>query len=223
MAKNYALVDAELEAGFVLTCQSPPSDRLDRDRLRRMTETRHSREDVIAAAGRLFAERGTTALRCGTSDASSGLLGSSLYSHIGSKEELLIEVAQRGEQLFQESAEQALSGGGTGADKLRALIAGHLAVMLDHRQEVGTFLNEAHTLDTADRRRHHRVAQPIRAGFPHGPRGRSSGSFAAWPDTNPPLVAIFLLSILNATERWYSPHGTLDRHQLADEIYRFVA
>lgn len=185
-----------------------------------MTATRHTREDVIAAAGRLFAERGYHGTSMRDLGRELGLLGSSLYSHIGSKEELLVEVARRGEQLFQESAERALAGGVTGADKLRALIAGHLAVMLDHRQEVGTFLNEAHALHTADRWRliesRNRYEQAFRTVLEEG---AADGSLP--PDTNPPLVAIFLLSILNATERWYSPDGTLDRHQLADEIYRF--
>lgn len=187
-----------------------------------MTDSRHSREDVIAAAGRLFAERGYHGTSMRDLGRELGLLGSSLYSHIGSKEELLIEVVERGERLFQDSAEQALAGGGTAADKLQALIAGHIAVMLDHRQEVGTFLNEAHALDTANRRRiiesRNRYEEAFRAVLKEG---AADGSLPA--DTDPRLQSIFLLSILNAIERWYSPQGPLDRHQLADEIYRFVA
>jgi hypothetical protein len=39
---------------------------------------------------------------------------------------------------------------------------------------------------------------------------------------DPKLAAIFLLSILNALERWYRPTGSLQRQDLVDEILGFA-
>ena len=82
-----------------------------------------------------------------------GLLGSSLYSHVESKEDLLVDVVADGAELFQASATQALSVEGSGAQRLEALIAGHVDVVLDHLDVVRTFLNEARMLDSGHRAR----------------------------------------------------------------------
>lgn len=42
------------------------------------------------------------------------------------------------------------------------------------------------------------------------------------PGSDPKVDAIFILSILNAIERWYRPDGPLDREGLIDEITRFI-
>jgi hypothetical protein len=46
------------------------------------------------------------------------------------------------------------------------------------------------------------------------------GSFAA--DTDPKTAAIFILSMLNAIERWYRPEGELDRDALVARLSRFA-
>jgi hypothetical protein len=42
------------------------------------------------------------------------------------------------------------------------------------------------------------------------------------PTSNPKSAAIFILSILNAIERWYRPDGELDRTGLVTELAGFV-
>lgn len=186
-----------------------------------MTVERRSRDDVVDAAGRLFAERGYHGTSMRDLGRELGLVGSSLYSHIGSKEELLIEVVGRGARLFLESAERAMATEGSAAQRLRALVAGHIDVMLDHRQAVGTYLNQASVLEEPDRRAvidsRNRYEESFRSTFKDG---YADGSIRT--GTEPRLAAIFLLSILNSVERWYSPAGPLDRQQLADEIFAFV-
>lgn len=185
------------------------------------TVGRTTREDVVEAAGRLFASRGYHGTSMRDLGRELGLLGSSLYSHIGSKEELLVEVVERGAALFQSSADAALTIGGSAEERLRALIGGHVAVVLDHRDEVQTFLNEARALEP-DRRaaivearnRYESAFREVLA------EGASSGDFRS--DLDPTLSAIFVLSIVNALDRWYSPDGRLDREALVSEIWSFV-
>jgi hypothetical protein len=46
--------------------------------------------------------------------------------------------------------------------------------------------------------------------------GVEDGTFGA--GTDPKMASIFILSILNAVERWYHPDGALDRAGLVDAI-----
>ncbi len=183
--------------------------------------TRHSRRDVIEAAGRLFAQKGYHGTSMRDLGRELGLLGSSLYAHIRSKEDLLVEVVDRGAAMFQEAAEKALAVDGTAADRLRALVAGHVDVVLDHMDEVRTFLNEARALDDGHRERvvgaRDRYEQAFRRVLAEG---ADDGSFA--PDIDPKLGAIFILSILNALDRWYHPGGPVTRDDLVEAIMRFA-
>ena len=182
----------------------------------------NSRADVVTAAGRLFAERGYHGTSMRDLGRELGLQGSSLYSHITSKEDLLVEVVEQGADLFEASAAAALQSSAEPAEQLRALIAGHLAVVLDHLDTARTFLNEARALDDDHRQRvvkardryEHAFRDVIR-------RGKERGVYG--PEVDPKVAAIFILSILNAVDRWYSASGRLSRGELVDELYSFVS
>jgi len=184
--------------------------------------TRHSRESVIQAAGKLFARRGYHGTSMKDLGDELGLLKSSIYSHVSSKEDLLLEVVRRAERLFNDSARKALESTSGEAARLRALVKGHIEVILDHRDEVSTFLNEARALDeqyreavVAARDGYERIfRQVIRAGV-------RSGEFDHRVD--PVMAGIFILSILNALGRWYRPHGRLQRQQLVEEMWDFIS
>ncbi len=185
-----------------------------------MVTTRNTRADVIAAAGRLFAERGYHGTSMRDLGKELGLLGSSLYSHVDSKQDLLVEVVAEGAALFDASAEAALTVDGDSAARLEALIAGHVGVVVDNIDVARTFLNEARVLDA----RHRGPIVAARDRYEEAFRtvlreGRSDGSFS--PDIDPKIASILILSILNAVERWYRPDGALDRDQLVAEVSRF--
>lgn len=186
-----------------------------------MVTTRNTREDVIRAAGRLFAERGYHGTSMRELGKELGLLGSSLYSHVDSKQDLLVEVVEEGARLFEASAETALAAGGSPTERLSALLAGHVGVVVDNIEVARTFLNEARMLDGGHRRRivaardhyEHAFRSVIRDGI-------ADGSFR--PDTDPRTASIFTLSVLNAIERWYDPAGELDRPALVSRLTAFV-
>lgn len=186
-----------------------------------MVTTRHSREDVVRAAGRLFADRGYHGTSMRDLGKELGLLGSSLYSHVSSKQDLLVEVVEEGARLFEESAEKALTTEGSAADRLEALIAGHVDVVIDNIDVARTFLNEARMLDSSYRSRIVDARDHYEEGFRAVIReGMAEGSFR--PDVDPKIASIFILSILNAIERWYRPDGELDRDGLVSELTAFA-
>lgn len=180
----------------------------------------NTREDVVAAAGRMFARRGYQGTSMRELGRELGLLGSSLYSHIGSKQDLLVEVVSRGEELFGASVSRAADG--SGRERLRGLVEGHIDVMLDHRDEVRTFLNEARSLDEERRAQvveaRNRYEESFRAAVRDG---AADGSLS--PGLDPALTAIFLLSILNAVDRWFAEPGRLTRRELAEAIMSFAS
>lgn len=184
------------------------------------TATRRSREDVIEAAARLFAERGYHGTSMRDLGRELGLLGSSLYSHVSSKEDLLVEVVELGASKFEASARRAVESSDDPGDQLRALLSGHIDIVVDHLDEVRTFLNEANSLDDRYRvvSRRDGYEQVFRAVLA---RGVEQGVFRA--DLDPKMAGIFILSVLNATERWYHPDGALDRAALVDMLWTFVA
>jgi len=183
-----------------------------------MVTTRNSRADVVAAAGKLFAERGYHGTSMRDLGRELGLLGSSLYAHVQSKQDLLVEVVEEGARLFQDSADEALAAGGSSADRLRGLMVGHIGVVLDNPDVVRTFLNEARMLDEEHRARVISARDAYEADFRAViAEGMADGTLR--PDVDPKIASIIILSILNAVERWYRPDGPLDRRGLADLVF----
>jgi AcrR family transcriptional regulator len=182
-----------------------------------MVSTRNSRADVVATAGRMFAEKGYHGTSMRDLGKELGLLGSSLYSHIDSKEDLLVEVVDEGARLFLVSAHRAMEVKGSAGERLTGLIAGHVDVVLDHQDVVRTYLNEARMLDEGHRSRvvESRDAYEMMFRSVIG-EGVRSAEFRA--DIDPKIAAIFILSILNALERWYRPDGELNRDQIVGAI-----
>jgi hypothetical protein len=96
-------------------------------------------------------------------------------------------------------------------------VAGHVGVVLDNPDVVRTFLNEARMLDEEHRARvigardryEHAFREAIAAGV-------AGGEFRA--DADAKISSIFILSILNAIERWYQPSGPIGREELVDRI-----
>ena len=186
-----------------------------------MVSVRNTRSDVIDAAGRLFAERGYHGTSMRDLGKDLGLLGSSLYSHVDSKQDLLVEVVEEGARLFESSAEQAKATPGTARDRMAALVAGHVSVVLDNVNVARTFLNEARMLDTEHRERIVQARDHYEGVFRSVlADGVGDGSFRS--DIDPKTASIYILSVLNALERWYDPAGPLDRDELIGELQTFV-
>ena len=183
--------------------------------------SRLTRDDIIATAGRRFATHGYhgTSMRDLGDDL--GILGSSIYAHVGGKQELLAAVIERGAGFFADSAATATESDRDAEGTLRLLIKGHIDVVLDHRAEARTYLSETFVLEPGDRKRVAAARDAYEATFVDViRRGIDEGVFTSALDAR--LSAIYVLSILNAIDRWFSETGRLDREALAEDVYRFV-
>ena len=181
-----------------------------------------TREDVVLAAGRLFAQRGYHGTSMRDLGEELGMLGSSIYSHVAGKNELLVEVIRRGAEFFNEVVATASAAGGSAIDELERLIRGHVRVVVGHIDEVRTFLFESRFLPEYDRLKIVEMRDDYEAAYRSAiERGLGEGSIAAGVD--PGITAIFVLSVLNALIRWYRPDGGRDADDIAAEMWAFVA
>jgi AcrR family transcriptional regulator len=183
--------------------------------------TRLTRDDIVAGAGRRFATHGYNGTSMRDLGDDLGILGSSIYSHVGGKQELLVAVVERGAGFFDDAARGALATKAPPEDMIHDLIAGHIGVLLDHRPEARTYLTEVDFLDRTELRRVNDIRDSYEEAFRSTiSSGVEAGVFRR--DCDPRLATIYILSILNALERWYDETGRLDRPAVVDDIHRFV-
>lgn len=180
-----------------------------------MVETRRRQIETVASG--LFREQGYA----GTSvrDIARGLAiqGASLYAHVASKEDVLWAIVRRGADQFEaaaDAAEQA-SRGATVAERLEALIRGHVGVLTDDVGQASVFVREWRSL-SADRRarigaRRDAYERRWRQLIAEGSQSR------AFAPADPPLAAAYLLTALNGIATWYRPDGPLSARAIAAE------
>jgi AcrR family transcriptional regulator len=183
--------------------------------------SRLTRDDIVIAAGRRFATYGYhgTSMRDLGDDL--GILGSSIYAHVGGKHELLVSVVERAGDLFTESADKAIAPGGGPVEVLGRLIRGHIDVLVEYGAEANTFLNEAAFLDQPDRERVTKARDGYEAVFRSTIQdGIDTGAFRV--DLDAKLAGIYVLSMLNAIRRWYRSDGRVSRDELAADMHRFI-
>ena len=182
---------------------------------------RRNRDDVVRTAGRMFAQRGFHGTSMRDLGEALGLLGSSLYAHIGSKNELLVEVIHSGAEQFLGLAESVAGAGLAPSARLERLVAGHVRILSENADRAATFLNEARHLPEADRAQvlawRHAYQEVFRTTLAEGV---ADGSFA--PQLDVARTATLVLSLLNAVERWYHPGGSDDVDSVARHLTQFI-
>jgi AcrR family transcriptional regulator len=150
-----------------------------------------------------------------------GIQRGSPYAHIGSKEELLLDVVEDGADRFLERGQRSLESGGTAADRLRALLIGHVETATQHLEASTVFLNEWRYLSPelrdhiqAKRDRYEQMVRDIVAA------GIASGEFR--PDADVHFAATLVLSAGNWTYTWYRPGGDLTPTEIGERFAELV-
>ncbi|MFN2389906.1 MAG: TetR/AcrR family transcriptional regulator [Actinomycetota bacterium] len=181
------------------------------------------RAEMIRAAARLFSERGYHGTSMQDLADALGLQRGSLYAHIGSKEDLLFDVADEGAERFLARGRAATSLSGSAVERLRGLLVGHIETAIEHLDSATVFLNEWRYLN-ADLRA---LIQDKRDAYEDMVRrivrdGIATGELRG--DLDVRFAARLVLSAGNWTYTWYRPEGELGpaeiAHELADLLIR---
>ena len=175
------------------------------------TRKRRSAE-VIAAAAKVFAQRGYHGAT--TQDIADvlGMRQASLYYYFESKDAALEAVCAAGVEDYAERAQAILRGPGRAADKVAKLVFQHLAPMKERLDFTLVFLGERRFLPSPARkriraieRRYERIIERVIQ------QGVDAGEFRA--DLDARMATLALLGLGNSAAAWYGkePGASLER------------
>jgi AcrR family transcriptional regulator len=172
------------------------------------------RPDIIAAATRVFSERGYHAASMSEIASAVGIRKASLYHHVGKKEDLLFAIH---EQLIDELIEDTMAVISTSQDpgrKLAGVMRVALGFIARHRDGVTVFLHERGAVSgerwnelVAKRDFYEQLVQRVIA------EGAASGAFVA---VDPAIAAKAVLGMTNWGYTWFQPDGPMSVEEVAD-------
>ncbi len=173
------------------------------------------RQEVLATAARVFAERGYQATSMADLTEATGLTAGGLYHYIGSKEQLLFGICDDLMAPLLEQARPIARGDGPPEERLRALLRTWLRHVAAHRDHLLVFAQERHVIEREpqwravrrQRREFEALLDDVLA------EGERTGAMR-FADRRLALLA--LLGMVNHTAQWFRPRGRLSAEQIAD-------
>lgn len=179
--------------------------------------TPSSREDeILAAAARIFREKGYHATSVRDIAESVGLLKGSLYHYIRSKEELLVRLFDGALEDTVRELEAIAAREVSAAERLREMVAAYVLSLTANLDAVGLYLREWRALPPPDLARLRARRRAMRALFEsviaEGARRRE---FAAADEK---ISALAILGMCNWLFEWYRPRGRMKPELLAREL-----
>ncbi|MCL6517276.1 TetR/AcrR family transcriptional regulator [Alicyclobacillus sp.] len=178
------------------------------------------REQILAAARRLFREKGYHGTTIREIAEEAGVLSGSLYAHIQSKEDLLFEIADEGARAFLAAAADTERRPGPAVERMRHGLRSHIRVIADHLDAATVFFHEWRSL-SGERRAWIQAkrdeyeafwARLLEAGVAEGALSVADARFAR----------LLLLSAANWVYQWYRPDGALSPEEIADHLWRLL-
>jgi AcrR family transcriptional regulator len=139
-----------------------------------------------------------------------------LYRYIGSKSQLLQDLAVSLADIWVERLEDAEQTPGNAEDKLRAYLQAALSVVATHQSEMALTLHENRSQNAEAKAllkiRHDRIKAVVRRILQ---AGRDEG---LWRDVPLSSVYVMLFGMVNWTVNWYRPDGASSAEQIANDF-----
>ncbi len=175
------------------------------------------REELLAIAGRLFAERGFRNTTVRDSADAAGILSGSLYHHFDSKESMVDELLDSFQQQLFAEYDEILASDRTPLAKLDAVVRASFGAIDQHHSEVAIFQNDAGFLAGFERfgyltERNDRFEQ-LWTGLLR--EAVAAGELRA--DLDVDLVYRFLRDTVWVAVSWYRPGGELSADEVASQ------
>ena len=173
------------------------------------------REAIRDHAVHLFGKQGYTGTSMRDIASAVGVLPGSLYTHIASKEALLVEIVNDGIGRFIDRVAPFITADGSPETRLRAMIVAHVEVVADHPERSlvvfhqWRFLGDENLPFAVQRRREYE-----RCFIDVVEQGIADGSLKS--DINPRIAVLTILGALNWTPEWLSPDGRLSPSEIGD-------
>lgn len=171
------------------------------------------REALLRAAVRSFNERGFHATSLDEVAASLNVSKPTIYYYLGNKEEILFESVRRGLDSIRQAAQAVERAGGTGMERLRALMLDYAVIMT---RDFGMCVTRTadHELSGESRARFRALKREIDETVRRVVEdGVADGTIAAG---DPRMTTFAVTGALNWIARWYDPGGPLTAEAVAD-------
>jgi TetR/AcrR family transcriptional regulator, cholesterol catabolism regulator len=175
------------------------------------------REAIMDAAMHLFGKQGYSGTSMRDIASAVGVLPGSLYAHIASKEALLVDIVEDGINRFLAAVRPHAESQETPAEKLRAMVIAHVAVVADNPERSlvvfhqWRFLGDDNIQAAIGKRRDYEQAF---IGVIE--EGMKSGAFRS--NLNRRIAVLTILGALNWTPEWLSPDGSLSPEEVGGVI-----
>ena len=173
-------------------------------------------EEILAAAARVFREKGYHGASVRDIAESVGLLKGSLYHYIRSKEELLARLFEGALQETVGELEAIASRDVSATERLREMVRVYALSVTANLDSVGIYLREWRSLPAPELARVRARRRAMRSLFEsviaEGARRRE---FAAG---DAKIAALAILGMCNWIYEWYRPRGRLRPEALAGEL-----
>lgn len=185
-----------------------------------MLQSTERKREILATSRRLFKEKGyaTTSVR----DIAKALdiEPASLYSHIKTKEDILIQTCFEMAEKFELAIKEVNDIYFNAEDRLRMAVKNHIEILTSNIDSAVVFirdwryLNDDSKASFIDKRNAYEsgIREIISSGI-------EEGNFA---EIDVPIAALTILSSLNWVVEWYSPNGNLTPNEIADKLCDFV-
>jgi len=171
------------------------------------------REELIAAAAKIFSARGYQGASLREICAAAGILAGSMYHHFRSKEDLFVSVHAQGFLHLNEVVDRALEGKTEPWDRLEAAIGAHLTELVERTDVVAvTSASLFHMESSRLQRRLNRERQAYELRF-----RKLILALPLAPSVDRSLLRLTLLGAINWTRVWYRP-GKRTPQQIAHHL-----
>jgi TetR/AcrR family transcriptional regulator, cholesterol catabolism regulator len=175
-----------------------------------------TRQEILVAAAQIFSQKGFHATSMQDIAQAVNLQKASLYHHVASKQEILVDVLDQALDLLIERMEAVMALPLAPDDMLRQAVQVYLVTLLEHRELAAVLLLEHRNLDPELHTRH----IPRRDRFEQLWRvliqqGLDEGVFCC---ADPAMAARALLGGMHWTITWYRPGGGFTPEEIAAQF-----
>jgi TetR/AcrR family transcriptional regulator, cholesterol catabolism regulator len=174
-----------------------------------------TREEILSAAVQIIGQKGFHATSMQDIAEAVNLQKASLYYHVSSKQEILVDILDQALDLFIANMQAVMASPLPPDDKLRQAMQTYMVAILSKRDLASVLLLEHRSLEPELHARH----IPRRDRFEGLWRdlihqGVEAGCYFA---VDPAMTARALLGVMNWVITWYSPHGNFTPEQISSQ------
>ena len=173
-------------------------------------------EEILAAAARIFREKGYHGTSVRDIAESVGLLKGSLYHYIRSKEELLARLFDGALEDTVRELEGIAARDASASERLRDMVKAYVLALTANIDAVGLYLREWRALPPPELARLRARRRAMRTLFEdviaEGARRRELAS------GDQKISALAILGMCNWVYEWYRPDGRLSADAIGDEL-----